>query len=171
MSVNARSVATTFLGDCPFSIGYHRRMDVLGVPGPDFLSFIWMCWIFMPSGIIFCSTLVTTKNQSVHDPSSINIPERHCVRFQTYTQNLTNSRATTKLFQQRKGSQSRQSNQNSAPHSSLLFTQNLTIPGWVRLAGGVGFEPTITDLGGRCSIRDHCKSTHDHCFSRTVHPC
>ena len=46
----------------------------------------------------------------------------------------------------------------------------------VFVAGGVGFEPTTTDLGGRCSVRSEGFTTHDHpptnpCWAtRPIHP-
>jgi hypothetical protein len=41
---------------------------------------------------------------------------------------------------------------------------------FVNVAGGVGFEPTTTNLGGWCSIRDSCKSTDAPWSSARANP-
>ena len=38
------------------------------------------------------------------------------------------------------------------------------------VAGGVGFEPTTTDLGGRCSVQNEGLTRHDHPLVRAELP-
>ena len=45
---------------------------------------------------------------------------------------------------------------NTRTHGSMLGSS---------VAGGVGFEPTTTDLGGRCSIRPELPAQHSHFMS------
>ena len=38
------------------------------------------------------------------------------------------------------------------------------------MAGGVGFEPTTADLGGRCSVRHDYDNTQHHYFTEVMCP-